>query len=92
MTHSSAKPEKKLVMSLKYTAVPQSKLCLTFFTYVATVHHLQYCGQESIRKQFAVYDSDTTVTLKQGQGHRIWSTLADVKKPKPRTNYVLAMH
>ena len=42
-----------LVMSLKYTSVTQSILCLIV-------------GQES-KKQFAVYDSDTPVTLKQGQ-------------------------
>ena len=32
-------------------------------------------GQESIQKQFAVYDSDTTMTLKQG--HQTWYELAE---------------
>ena len=26
----------------------------------------------NLRKQFAVYDSDTPVTLKHGQGHQTW--------------------
>ena len=30
------------------------------------MHHLNYSGQES-KEQFAVYDFDTPVTLKQGQ-------------------------
>ena len=30
-------------------------------------------------KQFAVYDSDTPVTLKQGQGHQTWYELVDTK-------------
>ena len=29
------------------------------------MHHLNYSGQES-KKQFAVHDSDTPATLKQG--------------------------
>ena len=37
--------------------------------YVSTIQHLNYSGQES-KKQFAVYDSDTPVTLKQSQGHQ----------------------
>ena len=32
------------------------------------------------KKQFAVYDSDTPVTLKQGQGHQTWSELVDHKQ------------
>ena len=31
-------------------------------------------------KQFAVYDSDTPVTLKQGQGHQTWYELEDPKQ------------
>ena len=31
------------------------------------------------RKQSAVYDPDTPVTLKQGQGHQSWSELVDSK-------------
>ena len=37
------------------------------------------CGQES-KKQLAVYDSDTPVSLKQGQGHQIWDELVDHKQ------------
>ena len=32
--------------------------------------HNIYSGQESKKKQFAVYLSDKPVTLKQGQGHK----------------------
>ena len=54
-------------------------MCLIFLMYVATIHRLNYSGQESIEKQFAVYDSDTTVTLKQGQGLQNWNDLEDPK-------------
>ena len=47
--------------------------------YVSTIQHLNYSGQES-KKQFAVYDSDTPVTLKQGQSHQIWDELVDPKQ------------
>ena len=52
-------------MSLKYTPVTQSILYLIFLMYVRTTQRLNYSGQES-KKHFAVYDSDTHVTLKQG--------------------------
>ena len=45
--------------------------------YVRTII-LNYCGQES-KKQFAVYDSDTPVTLKHGQCHQTWYKLVDLK-------------
>ena len=32
------------------------------------------------KKQFAVYDSHTPVTLKQGQGHQTWCALVDPKQ------------
>ena len=63
-------------MSLKYTPVKQSTLCLTFLMYVKTIQHLNYRGQDS-KKQFAVYDSDTPVTLKQSQGQQTWHEPAD---------------
>ena len=44
--------------------------------------HLNYSGQES-KKQFEVYDCDTPVTLKQGQGHQTWFELVD-----PEQSYV----
>ena len=45
-------------------------LCLIFSMYVRTIKGLNYGRQES-KKQFAVYDSDISVTLKQGQGHEL---------------------
>ena len=57
-------------MSPKYTPVTQSILCLIFLMYVRTIQCLNCGGQES-KEQFAVHDSDTPVTLKQGQGHQI---------------------
>ena len=59
------KKKKVLVMSLKYTWVTQTLFYLIFLMYVATIHQLNYNGQES-KQQSAVYDSDTLVTLKQG--------------------------
>ena len=47
--------------------------------YIRTIQHLNYGGQES-KKQFAVYDSDTPVTLKQSQGHQKWYELVDPKQ------------
>ena len=35
---------------------------------------------KNLEKQFAVYNSDTTVTLKQGQGHQTWCELVDPKQ------------
>ena len=32
------------------------------------------------KKKKATYDSDTTVTLKQGQGHQFWYELVDPKQ------------
>ena len=46
---------------------------------VATIQCLNYSGQES-KKQVAVYDPDTSVTLKQGQGHQTWYVLVDPKQ------------
>ena len=48
-------------------------------TYVGTIQHLNCGGQES-QKQFAVYDSSTPVTLKQGQGQQTWYDLVDPKQ------------
>ena len=47
---SGAKLE-KCVMSLKYTPVTQSILCLVFLMHVETMHHLNYSGQESRGKK-----------------------------------------
>ena len=66
-------------MSLKYTPVTQSILCLSFLMYIRTTQHFVYSGEES-KRQFAVYDADTPVTLKQGQDHQIWYKLEDPKQ------------
>ena len=66
-----------LVMSLKYTPVTQRILCLIFFRYVRAKQQLNYSRQES-EKQFAVYVSETSVTLKQGQQN--WYKLVDPKQ------------
>ena len=49
----------------------------------------------NLKKQVAVYDSDTPVTLKQGQSHQTWCELVDPKQgynnakfEKPRSNSV----
>ena len=42
------------------------------------MQRLNYGGQES-KNKFAVYDYDTPVTFKQGQGHQIWYKLVDPK-------------
>ena len=34
-------------------------------------------GDKDLKKQLAVYDSDTRVTLNQGQGHQTWYELVD---------------
>ena len=49
--------------------------------HVRTIQHLDNGGQES-QKQVAVYDSDTPVTLKQGQGHQTW-----YKSVNPKQGY-----
>ena len=46
-----------------------------------TIQRLNYSRQESKKKnQSAVYDSDTVVTLKQGQVHYTWYELVDPRK------------
>ena len=47
--------------------------------YIATLQQFDYSGQKS-KKQFAVYDSDTPVTLKQGQDHQTQYDLVDPKQ------------
>ena len=46
---------------------------------IRTTQRLNYGEQES-KKQFAIYDSDTSVTLKQGQGRHTWYILVDPKQ------------
>ena len=47
--------------------------------YVRTIKCLRYSGQES-KKTISVSDSDTSVTLKQGQAHQTWCELTDPKQ------------
>ena len=64
MTHIQVQNWRKcVVMSLKYTPVTQSIICLIFFMCVATMHCLNYSGQNS-KEQFSVYDSDIPLTIK----------------------------
>ena len=90
-----------LVMSLKYTPVTQSILCLTFSMYVRKTQCLNYSRQEpkiNLRFMIQTYlwiwnkiNSDTPVTLKQGQGHQSWYELVDSKQvsmKKPRIVFV----
>ena len=44
---------------------------LDFFDVCSSISCLNYSGRES-KKQFAVYDSDTPVTLKSGHRHQSW--------------------
>ena len=50
------------------------------------MHRLNYSGQES-KKQFAVHDSDTSVSLKQGQGNQSWYELVDSKHGYNNINF-----
>ena len=59
-----------------------------------TIQHLNYSGQKFV-KQYAFYDSDTPMALKQGQGHQTWYILIDLEQgynntkfEKPRLNSV----
>ena len=54
-------------------------LYFIFLKYVSNIQRLNFTGQES-KKQFAVYDSDTPVTLKHGQGHQTWYELTAPKQ------------
>ena len=84
MTHNQVQNQTKQKKSVSYAPqihISQTKhRALYFFKmYVAFMHCLNYNGQES-KKQFAVYDSDTPVTLKYGQSHQTWYKLVDPKK------------
>ena len=56
--------ENVIVLSVKYTPVTQSRLCLIFLMCIATMHRLNYSGQEARIFFSPVYDSDVPVTLK----------------------------
>ena len=55
-------------------------LCLIFLSFVRTIKRVNYGEQESKHKQSAVYNSDTPVTLKQGQGHQASYEVVDPKQ------------
>ena len=76
MTHIQVQNWKNvLVVCLQYTPVT----CLVFSVYVTTTQRLNHSGQES-KQKFAVHNSDTPVTLKQGQCHQSWYGLTDSKQ------------
>ena len=62
------------------TPETQSMLGLILFICVRTVQHLNYGGHQSKKTQFTVFDSDTPVTLEQGQSHQTWCSLVDPKQ------------
>ena len=71
-----------LVMSLKYTPVTQSKLCLIFLMYVRT-NNVSTTVDTNLKKKntlFAANDSDTSLTLQQGEGYQTWHKLVDRKQ------------
>ena len=48
--------------------------------YVATTQHLNNSRQDSKKVQFAVYISDTPVTLKESQDHQTYNEYVDPKQ------------
>ena len=59
----------------------QSVLYMTCLMSVATILLINYTGKESREKiQFAVYISDTPVTLKEGEGDQTWYESVDHKQ------------
>ena len=78
-------------MSLKYPLATICTICLIFLLYVRSIQRLNYGGKDSLKQTnkqtkkqtyilFAVYESDTPVTLQQGQGHQTWYDLVDQKQ------------
>ena len=53
---------------------------------LGTIQRLKYSGQD-FKKQFAVYDSDRPMTLKQGHGHQTWYELVDPKQGYNATKF-----
>ena len=64
-----------LITPPEYSQVTQIKWCLVFLVYVATI--LKRTRIQNT--QFAVYISDTHVTLKQGQDHQTKNANVDPK-------------
>ena len=76
-SHLSVKPEKKSYLCPLNTLQSHRSYC-DWSLYVATIHRLHYSGRETFFFFLnSVYDSDTIVALKQGQGHQTWYKLVD---------------
>ena len=45
---------------------------------ISLLQHINH-SRKAFKKQFAHYDSDTPVTLKQDQGHETWYKMVDSK-------------
>ena len=73
-----------LIVSFEYKPVIHIILCIFFLMYVATIQHLKVQRTRIKNTQFAVYISDTSVTLKQSQGNQ---TLNDNVDPKQAYNH-----
>ena len=52
------------------------------------MQHLNYDRKDSKKKLFAPYDSDTSLILKQGQGHPTWYELLDLKQGHNHAKFV----
>ena len=63
-----------VIISLEYTHITQLTLFIIFLMYVATIQCFNYRGQ------FAVYISNTPVTLKQSQGPQTKNDNIDPKQ------------
>ena len=76
MTHIQVQNSKVvLVMSLKYTSVTQSILCLIFLMYARIIQHFTMMNKNL--KNILQFIILTHVTLKQGQGQQNWYKLVD---------------
>ena len=70
------RPKNMSIISLEHKPwVAQFILCMILM-YIATIQHLNYSTQES-KQDFAVFISNTPVTLKQSQSHQTYSDNAD---------------
>ena len=68
-----------LIVSFEYKPVIHIILCIFFLMYVATIQHLKVQRTRIKNTQFAVYISDTSVTLKQSEGHQTYNCNVDLK-------------
>lgn len=68
-------------MSLEYTPVKPTILCLIFSMYVATIQRLDYSGPESKN-----HNLQFLIALRQGQGHWTWYELVDLQQGNKHAN------